>query len=216
MNPNKQETYFSHARPRMLEFIPVAPRRVLEVGCGEGSFAGEVKRRTQAEIWGIELDSDAAARAKNVIDHVLIGDADERIRELPHDYFDLIICNDVLEHLINPGQTLESLKGKLVSSGTIVASIPNIRYAWALRDILIRRDFPYQDEGIFDRTHLRFFTRKSMVRLFRESGFEVQLIKGIHPHYRALSILFVIASFGWFADSVFLQYACVATVRNTK
>src|SRR5207244_3185918 len=148
---------YSAPRPEMLQFLPTAAQRMLEIGCAEGAFSAAVKGRTGAEAWGIEFSPEAAERARAVLDRVLVGDANERIAELPDASFDLVICNDVLEHLVDPGATLRQLRTKLAPGGVVVSSIPNIRYLPALSKVVFRKDFPQEDIGIFDRTHLRFF-----------------------------------------------------------
>lgn len=203
--------YYSHPRPEMLRFLPKTSRRVLELGCAEGAFAAAVKDHTGAEVWGIELNEQAAEHAASVIDRVLVGDASDRISELPDDYFDAIVCNDVLEHLVDPLAILTRLRYKLKPDGVVVASIPNIRYLPALSKVVFRKDFPQDDFGIFDRTHLRFFTRKSIVRMFRKAGFTVQRIKGINFWCGPLGAIIIPLSLGYFADGVFLEYACVAS-----
>jgi 2-polyprenyl-3-methyl-5-hydroxy-6-metoxy-1,4-benzoquinol methylase len=203
--------YYRHGRPEMLRRVPSNVERVLELGCAEGAFAAAVKQRTGAEVWGIEFDPRIAGRASAVIDRVLVGDADERIAEVPDSHFDVIVCNDVLEHLVDPLRTLVTLRRKLRPAGVVVASIPNIRYAPALSRILFQRDFPKDDEGIFDRTHLHFFTRKSIVRMFENAGYTLHRIDGINPHYGPLAALFTVLSLGYGADSFYLQYACVAS-----
>ena len=203
--------YYGHVRPEMLRRVPTTAERVLELGCAEGTFATTVKRLTGAEVWGIEFNPQVAAQARTVIDRVLVGDADERIAEIPDNYFDVIVCNDVLEHLVDPLMTLRRLRSKLRSGGVVVASIPNIRYAPALSKVLFRKDFPTDDEGIFDRTHLHFFTRKSIVRMFQQAGYTVGRIEGINAHYGPLGMLFTVLSLGYGVDSFFLQYACVAS-----
>ena len=209
--PTSVAMYYRQPRPEMLRFVPTSAQRVLDLGCAEGAFSATVKDRTGAEVWGIEFDEQAAQRASAVIDRVLVGDADERIAELPDTYFDAIVCNDILEHLINPAATLRQLRRKLKPEGVVVASIPNIRFLPALSKVVFRKDFPQDDEGIFDRTHLRFFTRKSIVRMFKASGFTMRRIKGINAYYGPLGLLLILLSFGYFADGVFLQYACVAS-----
>jgi 2-polyprenyl-3-methyl-5-hydroxy-6-metoxy-1,4-benzoquinol methylase len=203
--------YYSHPRPEMLRFIPKTARRVLEVGCAEGAFAAAVKDRTGAEVWGIELNAEAAEQAAAVIDRVFVGDAGDRINELPDGYFDAIVCNDVLEHLVDPLAILTRLRDKLKPDGVVVASIPNIRYLPALSKVVFRKDFPQDDFGIFDRTHLRFFTRKSIVRMFTKAGFKVHRIKGINFWCGPLGAIVIPLSLGYFADGVFLEYACVAS-----
>lgn len=212
--PTGLTMYYRHTRPEMLRLVPTTAKRVLDLGCAEGAFGAGIKEVTGAEVWGIEFDERAAHAATAVLDRVLAGDADQRIAELPDAHFDVITCNDVLEHLIEPGETLKQLRRKLTPGGLVVASIPNIRFLPALSKVLFRKDFPQEDFGIFDRTHLRFFTRKSMVRMFENSGFTMVSVKGINAHYGGLWLLANVLSLGYFADGLYLQYACVATPRS--
>jgi 2-polyprenyl-3-methyl-5-hydroxy-6-metoxy-1,4-benzoquinol methylase len=209
--PTSTNMYYRQPRPEMLRFVPTTAQHVLDLGCAEGAFAAAVKERTGAEVWGVELNPQAAEHARAVVDRVLVGDADERIAELPDTYFDAIVCNDILEHLVNPGATLAHLRLKLKPGGVVVASIPNIRFAPALSKVVFRKDFPQDDERFFDRTHLRFFTRKSIVRLFETAGFTILRVKGINAHYGPLSVLLTFLSLGHFADGFYLQYACLAS-----
>jgi 2-polyprenyl-3-methyl-5-hydroxy-6-metoxy-1,4-benzoquinol methylase len=205
--------YFRQTRPEMLTFVPTTAKRVLELGCATALFGAAIKERTGAEVWGIEFDPVAAEHAATLIDRVFVGDADEQVALLPDGHFDVIVCNDVLEHLVNPVQTLAKLRSKLTPEGVVVASIPNIRHLPALSKVVFRRAFPQDDEGIFDRTHLRFFTRKSMARLFDDAGFTLRRIKGINGQCGPLGLLLIAASLGYFADGFFLQYACVASPK---
>jgi len=211
---SKVPLYYIQTRPEMLPFVPERAHRVLELGCAEGAFAATVKKRTGGEVWGIEYDPQVAERASAVIDHVVVGDVDEHIADLPDAYFDAIVCNDVLEHLINPVVTLARLRPKLTSNGVVVASIPNIRYTPALSKIVFRRDFPQNDFGVFDRTHLRFFTRKSTVRLFETAGFNMQRMKGINAYYGPMGLVLALLSLGYFADGFYQQYACIAELDS--
>lgn len=133
------DMYYRYARQEMLPFMPADAQRVLELGCAEGVFAATVKERTGAEVWGIEFNPQAAERARAVIDRVLVGDADTQIAELPDNHFDAVVCNDVLEHLVDPVATLKQLRTKLKPGGVVVASIPNIRYAPALSKVVFVR-----------------------------------------------------------------------------
>jgi 2-polyprenyl-3-methyl-5-hydroxy-6-metoxy-1,4-benzoquinol methylase len=214
VKPSGDAEYYTFTRPEMMAFVPSTAQRVLELGCAEGDFANQLKRHTGAEVWGIEFNPTAAEQASKVIDHVLVGDAEERIGQLPDDYFDVIVCNDVLEHLVDPNSVLKMLKRTMKSDAVVIASIPNIRHFPALAQIVFRKDFPQREIGIFDRTHLRFFTRKSIIRMFEEAGYAVQKIKGINGYCGPLGYLLIAVSLGYFADSFYLQYACVATPRN--
>jgi 2-polyprenyl-3-methyl-5-hydroxy-6-metoxy-1,4-benzoquinol methylase len=205
-------TYYQGERTEMLQLLPSDARRVLELGCGEGGFGALVKRDREAEYWAMEYVPDVAARAAEVLDHVLVGDADAHIDDLPDGYFDAIVANDVLEHLAYPGVTLERLRPKLRPGGVVVASIPNIRYLPALARIVFKRDFPQEDSGIFDRTHLRFFTRKSILRMFDEAGYEMRSIKGLQAQAFGWAA-FAVLTFGFFWDGLSVQYACVAAPK---
>jgi SAM-dependent methyltransferase len=176
------EAYYDTDRAEMLKFLPVGAQRVLELGCGPGRFGALVKReRGLAEYWGMEYEPDVAARAATVLDRVFVGDANAHIDALPDGHFDVIVANDVLEHLTHPLETLQRRRPKLRPDGVVVASIPNIRYLPALAKVVFGRDFPQDDAGIFDRTHLRFFTHKSMRRMFVQAGYDVADDGGPRP-----------------------------------
>ncbi len=213
----KQEVavrYYDCDRAEMLQFVPGQARTTLEIGCANGRFSTSLKRRQNCEAWGIELNADAAAIAALTLDKVLSGDVFEILDGLPDDYFDCVICNDILEHLPVPERVLQGLKRKLASKGVIVASIPNMRYLPVLYELLISRDWKYRDSGVLDRTHLRFFTAKSMDKLFVSSGYKLLQIKGLRiqtrPFYTLIFTLIYLLSLGFYGDTRYIQYACVA------
>jgi 2-polyprenyl-3-methyl-5-hydroxy-6-metoxy-1,4-benzoquinol methylase len=147
---------------------------VLDLGCASGRLGEALKGRGIAsEVDGVELSETAAAEARGRLDRVWVADlADFDWAETADDY-DVIIAADVLEHLADPWRTLRDLRHRLAPDGTIIASIPNIRYWKVIWDLLVRGEFRYVDEGILDRTHLRFFTRASIRRLFADSGYTI-------------------------------------------
>lgn len=208
-------SYHGHLRPQMRAFVPRGARTLLDVGCGVGAFAEGLRaeRRDQGqdlEIWGLELDEDAARQAASRLDRVLAGDAVARVAELPDRYFDCVVLNDVLEHLARPDQLLAALHRVLAPGGLLVASLPNVRHFFNVWDLVVRGDWEYQDEGIRDRTHLRFFTRSSMRTLFAGAGYVLRRQVGINPtrswRFRLCNLLCL----GRLAEMRFLQYACVA------
>ena len=174
------EWYYHNPRAEMLKYVPQNIRTLLDVGCGSGEFAGLVAQHRNAEIWGVEINSEAAAKAGPCFHRILIGDVAELKNELPTAYFDCIVFNDVLEHLANPYQMLANVKSLLRPGGCIVGSLPNMRYFPVLKALVREKDFRYADYGVMDRTHLRFFTRKSIARMFEEQGFAVQTLEGIN------------------------------------
>ena len=162
----KESDYYQGARPEMVDLVPKTAETILDIGCGEGHFAAGLKKELGAEVSGIELDEKSAALAVEKLDKVYSGDVNEIIKGLPESYYDCITCNDVLEHLVDPYSILKQLKSKLAPEGLIVSSIPNVLYFRVLANLLFKGDWKYENEGVLDRTHLRFFTRKSIIRMF--------------------------------------------------
>jgi 2-polyprenyl-3-methyl-5-hydroxy-6-metoxy-1,4-benzoquinol methylase len=206
-------TYFEHPRPEMLRYLPPDARRILDVGCGAGAFSAAIKRQREIEIWGMERDASAAGAAAQRLDRVLAGDAALNLPLLPDAHFDCVFCNDVLEHMVEPEQFLKDILPKLCPTGRVVASIPNVRYFFNLRDLVLRGRWDYVDEGILDRTHLRFFTRSSILEMFERCGYGVVAVDGIHPTGSLYFHLFNALTVGRFSETRFLQFACVALPR---
>jgi len=200
------------SRSEMIGFIPANATKVLDVGCNTGAFGALLKQSRPCEVWGVEPNPVAAQQALPLLDHVVNAFFDAKT-ELPVAYFDVIVMNDVLEHMPDPWASLEVAKKKLVPGGHIVLSLPNIRHIDNLLHILIEKDFRYESEGIRDNTHLRFFTRKSALRLLEECGFIVERIEGIHEKWWSNSILrrFAYRFFNHYLDDTkYIQYAIVA------
>src|SRR5437868_10634770 len=121
----QQRKYYDNARPEMLGFIPPRTRRLLDVGCGRGAFAANVKRALGATVWGIELNPDAARIAATRLDRVIERDIAGALPELPDASFDCIVFNDVLEHLHDPYSVVADVARLLAPGGVVVASLPN-------------------------------------------------------------------------------------------
>lgn len=172
---SKPGAYYHHARPEVLELVPITARKVLDVGCGAGGFSANLKARQPVEVHGVELVPQAAEQARSHLDKVLNNTIEESLPKLPEDYYDCIVVADVLEHLLDPWSVLMSLKGKLAAGGKIVSSIPNIQN-WDVLADLIQGRWDYQNAGILDRTHVRFFTRKSVEELFWSAGLRISTL----------------------------------------
>jgi 2-polyprenyl-3-methyl-5-hydroxy-6-metoxy-1,4-benzoquinol methylase len=179
---SKREEYFEYPRSEMLEYVPSFCRRMLDVGCGTGSFGASVRKRTGCEVWGVESNAGSIQKAEQNIDKVFHGYFGPEL-DLPSDYFDCIVFNDVLEHMLDPASALVFAGALLSRGGCIVASIPNIRHFPTVWKLVICGEWEYKEFGILDTTHLRFFTRRSIVRLFQEAGLVVQRIDGINPFH---------------------------------
>lgn len=167
-------------RPEVVPYIPTSACRILDVGCSRGGFGARlIRMRPNLEIVGIEADGEAARQASILYRRVITGRFPEDVPS--GERFDCVVFNDVLEHLVDPWSTLRATVPLLEPGGTVVASIPNIRSLHALLELVVHGDWRYREMGIFDRTHVRFFTRRSMTRLFEESGFAVMSVEGIFP-----------------------------------
>jgi len=193
MDDQIDDRYYRLQREEMQELVPADAKRVLEVGCGAGTFGAALKDRGDLEVWGIEPVEHAAERAGAVLDRVIHAGLEESIAELPDAHFDWIMFNDVLEHLVDPEACLRTLKPKLATGGGFIASIPNLRYYKVLRDLLFKGEFEYVEYGVLDRTHLRFFTPKSVVRMWDRLDCEVLEKRALNarkrPWLRGLSLL---------------------------
>jgi Tfp pilus assembly protein PilF/SAM-dependent methyltransferase len=152
--------------------VPQNARSVLDVGCAAGEMGRLLKETGFQRVVGIERDAESAAHAREVLDEVVEGDV-ERI-ELPFEQgcFDCIVFADVLEHLIEPQEVLRRFRDYLTPDGVVIASIPNVRFAGVISN-LVEGYWRYTDQGILDRSHLRFFTFNEIQRMFDAAGYEI-------------------------------------------
>jgi 2-polyprenyl-3-methyl-5-hydroxy-6-metoxy-1,4-benzoquinol methylase len=145
-------------------------KRVLDVGCATGYLARALAERG-CTVSGVEFDAEAAEEARPHLERLVIGDLEtmDMAEAFGDDRFDVIVFGDVLEHLRNPLPVLRGAKALLADRGSVVASIPNVAHG-SVRLALLAGRFDYQDLGLLDATHVRFFTRSSVEDLFREAG----------------------------------------------
>ncbi|MBI4911446.1 MAG: class I SAM-dependent methyltransferase [Acidobacteria bacterium] len=211
----KNGDYFDSDRSSLLPHLPATLTRLLDVGCSGGTFGAQVKRSRGIEVWGIEPFPDAAARAAEKLDKVLAGTAETCLPQVPDGHFDCISFNDVLEHLPDPWGVLSLVRPKLSPGGVLFACIPNVLHHSVLGDLLFEGDWRYRAEGVLDQTHLRFFTRRSMVRMMEESGFQVISVEGLVGAKvpRRLRWLDRLAFAGGLRDMKFLQFVVLARPR---
>jgi len=202
--------YYSNTREDVALFVPSNIKSILDIGCGQGAFLKLVKEKTGAETWGIEMVIEVAKKAKEQADNILAGKVEDMVNLLPNNYFDCITFNDVLEHLLEPIVVLRNIKPKLTEKGIIIATIPNVRYIKNLYDLVIKRDWEYKDAGILDRTHLRFFTKNSMKKMFEKAGYKLNKQEGINKNSSLIFLLFNLFSIGIFNDTKYLQFVCIA------
>lgn len=168
-------SYYSHIRTEIAAMIK-EPRekelRILEIGCGCGATLLKIKSMyPNAEIFGVELVQTVTDLVKKVI-NIECQNIEEEKLTYPLHSFDYIILGDVLEHLREPAETLRYLKDYLKENGFVIASIPNVMNHTVILPLL-QGHFDYQEAGILDKTHLRFFTLNSIISLFIGNGFDI-------------------------------------------
>ena len=187
-----RNNYFAFERRDILRLLPPSQRleRVLDVGCGGGATARLLKREYGARsVVGVERDERAAARATAVMDRIFVLDAE--VEELPfsQERFDLILMADVLEHLLDPWIALQRYARMLGPHGLLLASVPNVQH-WSVSLKLLSGRWAYGEGGLLDRTHLRFFTRRSILYLFSQAGLMVEAMKSrMGPEVKIINAL---------------------------
>lgn len=171
--------YYRSARTDMIARVQKAPTLMLDIGCGAGATGAALKERyPDATVVGFEINSEAAAMAHGRVDRVVCDNV-EKIdfaqAGIAHGSVDLVFFPDVLEHLYDPWALLVRLKPFLADDAQVIASIPNSRNLWLLSQ-LVSGDWPYAEEGLLDVTHIRFFTKKTIVELFEQTGYRVRAL----------------------------------------
>jgi len=182
----KSEHYYDAAGLDLVEWLGGYHVRVLDVGCGPGDDADWLRRHGAAEIVGIEPDGRAASVAAMRYDRVINSTVEAALSELVGP-FDLIVCSDVLEHLVDPWTVLRGLRHVVAEEGCLAVGLPNIRYYRALMRIAFGAGFKPEEWGTFDSTHLRFFTRANLRDLLRSTGWEP--VRWGYPRYSPAGLI---------------------------
>ena len=174
---DKFQDYYTGVRKDILPVIPKHSARVLEIGCGQGNTLAYLKDNGYCD-WacGVDLFPDAIEVAKTRLDEVYQGNIEEMNLPIKVGSIDMILCLDVLEHLIDPQKAVAYLHTLLAPEGIIVASIPNVRHFSASLPLLLQNKWEYKERGILDNTHIRFFVRDSAVALMQSSGLTLDCV----------------------------------------
>ena len=176
----KKIDYFSHPRMDLISLIPKsANNKILEIGAGGGDTLIEIKKQKLAqEVIGVELMQLPGTGQKDPsIDQWIYANIENYDLPFEKESFDVIICGDVFEHLLDPWRIVNKLTAFLKIGGSLVTSIPNIRIKNALYKIYVKGNFGYTSEGTFDKTHLRFFCKKNMMDMLTTENLQIVDIK---------------------------------------
>ena len=207
--------YHTLVRKGVLRHVPAHAGSVLDVGGGVGASGAYLKSTGQArEVTVVDLVGDShlpevdAGYGGNLEDPALL---EQIARE--RGPFDTILCLDVLEHLTDPWTVVERLTAMLRPGGTIVASIPNVRNYRLVGPLVFRNQFELADAGILDRTHLRWFVRKTAIELFTRAGLNVDLVE---DHFEGpKKVVFNRATLGLFRSFLVIQFYLRARKLDT-
>jgi SAM-dependent methyltransferase len=171
----KQTPIHFNYNPDVLRIMPTDVKRIVEVGCSSGALAKAYRGiNPECEYTGIEIDPGFAEISKESCSEVICGnienfDEESFLKLFPSDCW---IFGDVLEHLYDPWALLRRIKPHLAQSAQIIACIPNAQH-WSIQASLNCGLFRYQDSGLLDRTHIRWFTRITMIELFESAGYKI-------------------------------------------
>ena len=204
----KGSDYYTHGRDELVDRLPRPVGRVLDIGCGAGGNARLLRAAGATWISGIEVVAEAAAAAGLVYDEVLTGDALATLDNASGP-FDTILCYDVLEHLYEPSAVARALRGVAGPDGRLHVSIPNASHVSLLRDLVFGGTFGYQPAGHRDATHLRWFTRRDIMRLIEEAGWSVQSTSPLGLQWRSRALHTV--TLGRSSEYLAAQWAVLAT-----
>jgi glycosyltransferase involved in cell wall biosynthesis len=169
--------YYEYTRTEILPLLPDNPSKVLEIGCGSGNTLVWLKSLKHcAWIGGVEKAPEAVTLAREKLDVVYPVDIEQDNLPLQESTLDLILCLDVLEHMVNPWEVVRRLHRLLKTGGALIISIPNVRNHVVLFPLLFKGKWDYADAGILDKSHLRFFVRDTAIQLIESSGLRVDMI----------------------------------------
>lgn len=166
------EPYYAQPRDDLLSFVPADAMRILDIGCAAGLLGASIKERQACHVTGIEIVADAAAQATTRLDLAICGNAFDVLPALAERGYDCVLLLDVIEHVADSAGLVRLAARKLTQDGTLLLCVPNVAH-WSVVQGLLEGRWDYAEQGILDRTHLRFFTLDSVQRMLDEVGLRI-------------------------------------------
>ena len=217
MNPNlnvKSDSYY-YARTRTWPSLFSIKREstVLDVGCGRGTLGEFFKKEYSSKVTGIELIKENYEIAKKVLDHAVLGDFEKVNLEELDAAFDYIVFSDSLEHLLDSKSVLDRIKKMFTSDGALLLSIPNVRNFRVSVPLLFLDRWEYENEGLLDRSHIRFFTKSSITKLLNDCGYVVEEVDYDLPTRSKVGVLNIL-TFGLLKNILTSHFYIKACLRK--
>lgn len=184
----KDSSYYDRSREDLLALVPLDARRILDCGCGNGRLGSLIKARQKCRVVGVEIDAAAASQATRLLDTVIAADIESQGFEqsLPDVAYDCVIMADILEHLRDPWGTVKKVAARVEPGGLLIVSVPNVAHFSVIGPLITRQRWRYDESGILDRDHLRFFTLPEISSLIEAAGFKVESVA--HNEYQASAL----------------------------
>ena len=185
--------YYRWVRKEIAPLLPATAHSILDVGAGAGNTGAWLRSRYPGSyLTALEGNPDLREELSAKADRVHILDLNDDLPDLGSP--DLVLCLDILEHLVRPDLVLRRLTESMANGATVIVSVPNVAHLSVSAPLLFAGQFAYREAGILDRTHLRFFVRQSALALMASAGLTVH--RGIRvgfsgPRTRMLDALTV-------------------------
>ncbi len=187
-----KETYYGQKKAystsgarlkRIIDLMPNAQLSVLDVGCGAGDLAKRLKEKGH-EVSGIDLSSDALSYAREHLkeDFAFDIEGDDWPANLMSRRYDVVVVSEVIEHLFEPQELIKKLKALLKENGCFIITTPNVLF-WKNRLAMLFGKFEYQEIGIMDYGHIRFFTFQTVRRFFKKLGMSIEQENHVYPNF---------------------------------
>jgi len=218
----KNHGYYGNDRPEIYKLFNkyLAPKfenrqiKILEIGCGYGGFK---KHFPDTIYWAVESNPDCCETARESNINVINGFYDNIVDEIPNNYFDIVICNDVIEHMNDHDKFLTDIKSKCSEYSFIIGSVPNVRFITVLINYLFLKQWQYKSMGVLDYTHLRFFTIKSIYFTLTKNKYKDIKIIPINCIFnkpiKIINFILLVLSLIFGSDTKFMQLSFIAKVK---
>lgn len=174
LKESSDKIYTNSGNEDVLKLITKPCSNILDAGCGGGSLA-KILSATGHRVDGVTISAEEYAIAKDYVNNIYLYDLEKGLPEnIQHLQYDYVICSHVLEHIVSPEKLLKDIYRTLKPNGLLVVALPNIMH-YKSRLKLIAGEFNYEDAGIWDNTHVKWYTFDTAKKLLTEYGFSIEL-----------------------------------------